>query len=250
VFEMKDCKICGGTGWRSMEREGFRTVEICECRRPRRDEDWWLARARIPKRHQQCDFEQFHCLNESLQHAKIKARAFVEQYPLAKEGLLFLGRPGVGKTHLAIAILRELMLQKGADCLFCSYQDLLQRIRESYDPVSLNTELQVLRPVLNCDVVVIDDLGANRVSEWVEDTVTYILSSRYNEHKPTILTSNLPDGGEESREKTPGGKYRVSDTLTDRVGLRVRSRLYEMCDIVSIHADDFRQTVRAHSHNF
>ena len=99
-----------------------------------------MDHARIPQRHRGCDFDQFHASNESLQHAKIKARGFVERYPFTREGLLFLGRPGVGKTHLSVALIKELMFSKGAECLFCSYQELLQRIRDSYDPVSRSTE--------------------------------------------------------------------------------------------------------------
>jgi DNA replication protein DnaC len=246
---MKECPLCGGSGWRPMERGGLRAVEVCDCRK-KRDENWWMDRAAIPRRHRPCDLEDFNAPNDSLRFAKIKARGFVENYPSVKEGLLFLGNPGVGKTHLAVAILKQLMFQRRVDSLFCSYQDLFQRIRESYDPVSALTESEVLGPILNTELLLIDDLGANRFSEWSEDTITYVLNHRYNQKKATILTSNLPDlppnTVEDRRERTPGGRYRMVDTLTDRIGLRVRSRLYEMCDVVTILADDFRQTVRAH----
>jgi DNA replication protein DnaC len=242
----KVCNVCGGSGWKPVERDGLRAVESCSCRTQPRTEQWWMQRAAIPKRYHHCDFADFNTLNDTLSYAKIKARGFADNYPFVREGLLLLGNPGVGKTHLAIAILKQLMTQKGVETLFCSYQELLQRIRESYDPVSSSTEAAVLDPILNTEVVVIDDLGANRVSEWVEDTITYVLNHRYNEKKATILTSNLPDSPDDAKERTPGGKYRIAETLGDRIGLRVRSRLYEMCEIVSIHADDFRQTVRAH----
>ena len=247
----KICPLCGGAGWRPIEREGLRAVETCDCRKVQRDQSWWMDRARIPRRHRQCDLANFEVLDESresLFYALGKARLFVEEYPLSEKGLLFLGNPGVGKTHLAVAIVKHLMTQKGAECLFVSYQELLQRIRDSYDPVSLSTESQVLHPVLNTEVVVIDDLGANRITDWVEDTITYILNYRYNEQKTTILTSNLPDTADEVSEQGSGGKYGLVDTLTKRIGIRVRSRLYEMCQIVKIGAKDFRQTVQSHSH--
>jgi DNA replication protein DnaC len=243
---MKDCPLCSGTGWRPIEKDGLRTVAVCDCRKSQRDEEWWMDRARIPRRHRRCSFDNFDALNDHLQMVKIKARGYAENYPSVKEGLLFLGNPGVGKTHLAVAILKQLMFQKGVAGLFCAYQELLQRIRDSYNPVSLSTESEVLQPVLNTEVVVIDDLGANRITDWVEDTVTYILNYRYNEKKATILTSNLPDPPEGSRDGSLGGKYRTADTLVDRIGVRVRSRLYEMCEVVNIHADDFRKEVRAH----
>lgn len=242
------CPLCEGTGWRPAEKQGLRVVEVCECRVQQRDRQA-DERARIPPRYRQCDFEHFFDLgNPSLQMALVKARGFVEQYPLVEKGLLFVGNPGVGKTHLTVAILRDLMARKGSECLFCSFQGLLQQIRESYNPVSLSTESEVLRPVLETDVVAIDDLGANRVSDWVEDTVTYILNYRYNQKKATLLTSNLPDAPAEAKQRSPSGKYRVEDTLEDRVGSRVYSRLFEMCEKVKIAADDFRQTVRAHHH--
>jgi DNA replication protein DnaC len=238
-----DCAICDGTGWRPVEKGGVRAVEACGCRMQPREESWWLERARIPTRYWQCDFESFYGLNESLQMARLKAQGFVEQYPLVDKGILFLGIPGVGKTHLAVAILRDLMLKKGVDCLFCSFQDLLQQIRESYNPVSSSTESQVLQPVLETEVVVIDDLGANRVTDWVEDTVTYLLNHRYNQKKATLLTSNVPDDAKAVPERSPSGKFRIGDTLEDRIGIRVYSRLFEMCDKVLIQAKDFRQEV-------
>ena len=247
---MKECPQCAGTGWRPVEKDGWRAVEVCPCRQQPRDEQWWMDRARIPRgfRDKQMETQDhFDALgNESLQMALVKARGFVDRYPLVERGLFFLGNPGVGKTHLTVAILKQLMAQKGVECLFCSYQELLRQIRDSYNPVSLSTEMEVLRPVLESELVAIDDLGAERISDWVEDTVTHILNHRYNQKKATLLTSNLPDASEEAKERSPSGKYRIADTLTDRIGLRVRSRLYEMCELVRIQADDFRQTVQVH----
>lgn len=246
---MNECSLCGGTGWRPVEKNGWRAVEVCSCRQPPRNESWWAERARIPPafREAEKDFDHFEDLgNSTLQIALIKARGFVASYPLVENGFLFLGNPGVGKTHLTVAILKQLMLQKQVECLFCSYQELLRQIRDSYNPVSRSTESEVMRPVLETDVVAIDDLGAERISDWVEDTVTYLLNYRYTQKKITLLTSNLPDTPEEVREKSPSGKYRIGDTLTDRIGVRVRSRLYEMCELVRIQASDYRRKDEDH----
>ncbi len=250
---MSECSLCDGTGWRPVEKNGWRAVEVCSCRRQPRDERSWMEQARIPRGfwevgpNEPMDFAHFYPLGDpSLQMALIKARGFADRYPMIDRGLFFLGNPGVGKTHLTVAILKQLMLQKGVECLFCSYQELLREVRHSYNPVSLSTELEVVRPVLETDVVAIDDLGAERISDWVEDTVTYILNYRYAQKKITLLTSNLPDSAEETREGGPIGQYRVSDTLTSRIGIRVRSRLREMCELIRIQANDYRETVQAH----
>lgn len=246
---MNECSLCDGTGWRPVERNGVRAVEVCSCRTHARDEQWWMEQARIPRAFRETtkDLDHFEDSdNTSLQMALIKARGFVASYPLVENGFLFIGNPGVGKTHLTIGILKGLMMQKGIPCLFCAYQELLRQIRDSYNPVSRSTESEVVRPVLETEVVAIDDLGSERISDWVEDTVTYILNYRYSQKKITLLSSNLPDNPEEAQERSPSGKYRISDTLTSRIGLRVRSRLREMCELVPIRASDFRGKLREH----
>jgi DNA replication protein DnaC len=260
VSQTIECKLCDGTGWRPVEKQDggrtFRAVEPCSCQTPRRDVDWWLERARIPPRFRQCSFEGFvnPSQNASLQMALVKARGFAVEYPMVEKGLLLVGNPGVGKTHLAVAILRQLMTNKGTDCLFVSFPDLLEQLQESYDPVALRTKAEILQPVLDTEVVAIDDLGARRISDWVEDTVTYILNYRYNERKPTILTTNLvEEPSKESVEDLPAKSSRSfsardlkPDTLQKRIGLRIYSRLFEMCEKIPIHAKDFRQEVKAH----
>ena len=123
--------------------------------------------------------------NESLWKALGVVDQYLADYPLVDgKGLLLMGETGVGKTHLTVALLKGLV-EKGAEVLFLDYQELLKRIQSSYDHRALTAEREVMRPVLETEVVVIDDLGANRVSEWVEDTINYLLNHRYNEKKPT-----------------------------------------------------------------
>jgi len=243
-----ECSLCDGTGWRPVQRGGLRAVEACPCQKPPRDMSWWMERAQIPPRFHECNFEDFSVPsdNPSLQMAVVKARGFVEQYPLLEKGLLFIGNPGVGKTHLTVVILKKLMEQKGVDCLFYSFPDLLQQLQDSYDPVALRTKAEILQPILETEVVAIDDLGARRVTDWVEDTVTYILNHRYNQKKVTLLTTNLPDPPEGTPVPSTSGKDRIADTLKFRVGARIYSRLFEMCEKIPIQTKDFRQEVQQH----
>jgi len=109
------------------------------------------------------------------------------------------------------------------------------------------TEMEILQPVFDAEVLVLDELGAVRSTEWVFDTVNYILNSRYNENKTTIVTTNFPDLEEQDKlEAHDARSYSAADraarreTLGDRIGERMRSRLHEMCKKVEIEGPDFR----------
>ena len=210
----------------------------------------WRA-ARIPARYQHCDFASFQAnvhdepaWNQSLSAARMQAEAFVRDFlPGRTEfGLLFMGPCGAGKTHLAVAILRGLV-EKGADCLFYDFRELLKSIQASYNPVSQTTEMQVLTPVLEAEVLLLDDLGASKPSTWVLDTVGHIINSRYNDKRVTLITTNYLDAPAQA------GPVR-DDTLADRIGERMRSRLYEMCRVVRLEAEDFRRRVKQAQYHF
>ena len=176
------------------------------------------------------------------------AGRFVEEYPIEKTGLLFVGTVGVGKTHLAVGIIKDLIREKGIHCLFCDYRELLKSIQNSYNSSVQATEMEILRPVFEAEVLVLDELGAVRSTEWVFDTVNYVLNSRYNDNKTTIITTNFPDGPSRTRAeidnlRSPSAAERAArrETLGDRIGERMRSRLHEMCKKVEIEGPDFRQ---------
>ncbi|MGA2696943.1 MAG: ATP-binding protein, partial [Terriglobales bacterium] len=183
----------------------------------------------------------------------LAACRFVEEYPLERTGLLLTGSIGVGKTHLAVGIVRELILSKGIACLFYDYRDLLKQIQNSYNNSVQTTELAVLRPVFEAEVLVLDELGAVKPTEWVWDTVSLILNTRYNDDRTTIITTNLPylaagkrpDSKSTDLERT---QYAAAkETLGDRITERMFSRLHEMCRIVRMEGQDFRQTLRSAS---
>lgn len=248
------CPICEGAGLRVIQQDGHQFATECVCRTERRA-NRLLERARIPKRYEHCSLEsfetQFGGANRTLEGALITARGFVEGYPLETNGtgLLFVGAIGVGKTHLATAILQSLVSQHGIRGHFCDFRDLLKQVQHSYNQSVAATEIDVLRPVFNAEVLVIDELGSARQSEWVEDTVAHILNTRYNDRKTTILTTNYPNAAPLNTEAASGEardavQYRRRETLGDRIGERMRSRLQEMCVVVEMQGQDFRQKVK------
>ncbi|HZP16482.1 MAG TPA: ATP-binding protein [Terriglobales bacterium] len=244
------CPICGGSGWKFTGSD--RRVVRCECRLKRRGEAL-LAAARIPRRYEHCELSNFEFdgPHRHLAPARMAACKFVEEYPLDNTGLLLIGSIGVGKTHLAVGIIRELVLNKGIPCLFYDYRELLKQIQNSYNASVQATELEVLRPVFETEVLVLDELGAVKPTEWVWDTVSLILNTRYNDSRTTIITTNYPDAppGEAngSSEFARAQRSARGETLGDRIGERMRSRLHEMCRIIKMEGSDFRQTFRSAS---
>ena len=228
--EGSTCPTCGGTGWEIFNNS---SVRRCSCSiRIRREHQ--LSQARIPRRYESCSFENFEPRLPSLQRALMNSRKFVDDFPLVDFGLLYLGSCGVGKTHLAVAVLKEL-IGKGSSGLFYDFRDLLKEIQDSYNPDTRTSELKILEPVFEAEVLVLDELGASKPTEWVQETMTHIISKRYNNQKITIFTSNFLD--------IPMG-FSYSETLTDRIGVRLRSRLHEMCRLILMEGDDYRDLIK------
>jgi DNA replication protein DnaC len=246
---MTVCTICGGVGLvRVMDAAGNWVSRPCECQEAEREQRR-LAAAHIPARYRDCTldtFEIYHHADRSLAEALLKARRFVEEYPVdtGGRGLLFVGGAGLGKTHLAVGVLQRLVRERGAKGLFCDYRELLKSIQNSYNPEVRTTELELLRPVFAAEVLVLDDLGAQKPNEWVWDTVALILNTRYNDRQTTIITTNYPDLPAGAGPKTDAERAAREDTLGDRIGDRMRSRLAEMCMRVEMRGDDFRQSVK------
>jgi len=285
-----DCPHCGGSGWKTVERvsadEDARRVAVrggaagatatsgpnklvwavpCDCAGEDRTARA-LARTRLPSRYEHCDFGSFDTdlydgspeaatWNRSLEQTRMVVEAFAREFPAGSEGgILLMGPCGVGKTHLAVAALRELVL-RGHQGLFYDYRELLKEIQASYNPVSQSTEMGVLEPVLSAEVLLLDDVGASKPSAWALETVGHILNTRYNERRVTLLTTNYLDSpGPATVASKPAAAPRSSaafgtapaqeDSLTDRLSARIRSRLYEMCRTIEIFAPDYRREIR------
>lgn len=278
-----DCPTCGGSGWKVVERTtagaqalsndkpgaGIGEPKLvwavpCDCTAGDRT-DRLLAKARVPDRYRHCDFENFETDNEiesvpraqqeawnrSLAQAKLVVERFAAEFPVGIEhGLLLMGPCGAGKTHLAVAALKGIAL-RGHSGLFYDYRELLKEIQDSYNAESQATEMSVLEPVLKAEILVLDDLGSSKPSLWALETVGHILNTRYNEKRVTLLTTNFLDADAAGHPasapsprvagmRTPA----IDDSLTERVGKRIRSRLYEMCRTIEITAPDYRKEIR------
>lgn len=208
----------------------MRRVERCDCWRAGLT-DKLLQEARLPPRYRHCDLDNFRDNNDSLSAAVRRARAFAERFPVVDRGLFFVGKPGVGKTHLAVAVLKEVVRSTNARAMFYDVRDLLKEIRSTYNPVVHTTEAEVIRPVMEAELLVLDDIGSEKTSEWVEETINLIVNTRYNEKRATIFTSNY----------TLLDDPLDPDSLAVRVGFRMWSRLHEMCDFVDMRGVDYRE---------
>ncbi|MEA2204980.1 MAG: replication protein DnaC [Blastocatellia bacterium] len=265
------CGLCFGTGMHVVPGKGARR---CDCQSEDRVR-LALTAARIPRRYEHCSIHNFE--NPSAEISKYHAlgisdkliREYLHEGSHDGRGLLFVGSVGVGKTHLAVAILRGLIEEyRWVTGLFYQSGALLKEIQDSYSSISQTSELRVLAPVFEADVLVLDELGGSKPTDWVGETMMQIINTRYNDKKLTIFTTNywdeiqlrshldrLNDRLAELRKAShsqQGSREEVliqnrikvllkSESLEDRIGVRLRSRLYEMCQAVTIEGEDYRR---------
>lgn len=175
------------------------------------------AGAQIPPRFRNKRLESFEARRGEAAQLEVKesAKQYVKGFHAGEtKGLLLRGGTGVGKTHIAVGILME-VLDKGVNGTYCNITDLLSRLRDTYTQGATDTEGAILEDLDRVDLLVLDDLGAEKASEWVLDRLYLVINRRYENARPIIVTTNCDDA-----------------SLRERVGPRIVSRLYEMCMLI------------------
>ena len=243
------CPKCGGTGFIITEHAGLSGASPCDCRaqgRSKRLEE----RSQIPDLYRKASFDNFLVPgNENptgrreLTTVLLAVKQFVREFPNERRpGLLLVGETGCGKTHLAVAALREI-IAKGFEGLFCNYQTLLNNIKSGYDAASNSSNREAYQTALDAEVLLVDDLGAHRTTDWVEDTINSIVTYRCDGRKPLLATTNMPDpdAGSVTMQRSGLDRPEYRRTLAEQIGARARSRLFEMCTVIRMPlVEDYR----------
>lgn len=226
-----DCETCHGSRWKSVIVDGVERMTRCDCWRGELVQQA-LKAAGIPKQYQRAELSNFEGRGSNLKMDAYKAATkFANSFPVVDKGILFYGGHGVGKTHLAVGILKQVIRDRGSRGYFFETIDLLRLVRDTYNRAVDDRELDVLGPVLSCDLLVLDDLGAEKTSEWVQETLGLVINTRYNAKRATIVTTNLDD---DLPNTDPS-------SFIWQIGARNRSRLKEMCEWVRMAGVDVRE---------
>jgi DNA replication protein DnaC len=250
------CDICDDEGKVFRENEkGIAYLSDCECKALKKR--WHMVEdAGIPGKFVDAEFDSYINHHRSQGIAKRVAEDFAQDLMNSTKdfnrGLIFMGAPGLGKTHLAVAIIKKLGFEKGVPCRFVDFFQLLADIRHGYSEDM--SDQAFIKPYLDARVLVIDELAKGRNTEWELTVLDQLISSRYNSaDKVTIFTTNYPSEmrieikepknfyrDKDGPEKNYADSY-MRESLQEKIGARIYSRLAEMCKFVMIEGQDLRQ---------
>jgi len=242
------CPECAGIGLiRKQDAVGNWYSTACPCQLPARIRGE-ISRAGFPGVFRDATLLNFQ-RTESNDGPRYMANRYLEEFipgPRGPQGvgLLFHGPVGTGKTHLAVAIARELIETRGISARFFTIADLLARLRATYSKADgSESESEVLKQVFAADLVVIDELGAVRATDWAFEMQELILGWLYNHARPLLVTTNLANlgAGESSKGVSEYARAAAPETLGDRIGARMFSRLQQMCIPVAFTGIDWRR---------
>lgn len=223
------CKNCLDSGWVLVTVDGREVARRCACRK-----NGILHEANIPLRFLGVKLRAHFPDKANPDQVKAKkiAERFIAEYPAVTKGLMFQGPTGVGKTRLLCAIGNQLIEEKGAEVFYIDWNDLTREMRSGEDTSNRDFSVigQLLSQLAGVQLLLFDEIGSSKPSPWVEDNIYYLINRRYNDNRITLFASNFFD-------KKVGGE----ETLSERIGNRIRSRLYEMARSVEIMGVDFRQ---------
>lgn len=224
IIETK-CNICNDTGWKYTDKGVVR----CECQLAYK-QNVLLKALNIPVRYQHATLDNFKVISKfghSILIDRIREYIYSDEYKDGK-GFFFYGTHGVGKTHLAVSILKELYLKQNITGIFYDTRILLYDLKATFDGSSNTRDLLV--SVISAPVLILDDLGAERLSDWAKDILHYIIVKRYNDKLPVIITSNF------ELEKDGG----IEVDIEEKFGKGIVSRIKEMCYIINVEGYDMR----------
>lgn len=236
----RECPSCHGTGRLYLRDErGYEVLRGCSCGAdPRRLS--LLTALRLPVKFVDRTLSVYRAYSPAQQRALLRARRFVDEFVPGASGqraLLFCGPPGTGKTHLLSAMLRELAARKAVRGRYEEFFLLLSDIRDGFSRGLSSREW--LEPLRQVDVLAIDEIGkGGKNREFEQGVLDEIISVRYNAQRPTLLATNYPRPGATWKFGADG---EPGETLEQRVGPRIFSRLHEMCDLIDVTGPDQRE---------
>jgi DNA replication protein DnaC len=237
------CAACKGSGRIVLTAEGVARVGRCRCQLVP-DRVALFNRAGIPGRFVHATLRSFMA---GFAHDPKKGEAFqpVARWfgafrPESGRGLVLHGPVGRGKTHLLVALLRQMIFERGVAVRFIEFSRLLGLLREGYD--AGRSDAAIFRELTHIPVLAIDELGKGRSTDWELSVIDELISRRYNAMTPVLATTNYRPG-DPSGAPVPNLAQvnTATQTLGDRIGDRCMSRLREMSDFVEVGGLDFRE---------